>query len=104
MSFKIKNEADIALKIYGKHNALNALGAYVLCKKLNIASHQILQAFANFKGLKRRFEIRSDLSKRFIIEDFAHHPTAVQAVIETAKRIYKDKNVLAIFEPRSATS
>jgi UDP-N-acetylmuramate: L-alanyl-gamma-D-glutamyl-meso-diaminopimelate ligase len=108
-----KNEkiADIALKLPGSYNALNAIAVYALAKELGWNSTQSLQALASFKGVKRRQQVLGTPSGVTIVEDFAHHPTAVGLTIEALKERYlnndhaKDNGrIFALFEPRSATS
>ena len=99
-----KRVADIALKMFGPHNTLNALSVYTLAKELGWSEQKILQGLASFTGVKRRQEIIVEVNGIKVIEDFAHHPTAVRLTIQTMKEQYRGQRVLAVFEPRSATS
>lgn len=105
-SVKYKGEkiADIAIKLFGPHNSLNAIAVFALAHQLGWPVHQILQGLANFKGVKRRQEIIGEPKGVKIIEDFAHHPTAVRLTIKSIQEMYPGKKVFAVFEPRSATS
>lgn len=94
----------VRLKVFGKHNILNALATYALAKELDWEMDLVKKSFETFLGVKRRQEIIGEPHGITIIEDFAHHPTAVLVTIEAIKERYKNQKVFAIFEPRSATS
>ena len=96
--------ADLALKVFGPHNTLNALSAFALSLELNWPEHLVLQGLASFAGVKRRQEVIGKVCEATIIEDFAHHPTAVSLTIDSMHEQFPGKKVLAVFEPRSATS
>ena len=63
-----------------------------------------MKALAEFKGVKRRQEIIGEPNGITLVEDFAHHPTAVQSMIESMREFYKGRRLISVFEPRSATS
>ncbi|MBX3021291.1 MAG: UDP-N-acetylmuramate:L-alanyl-gamma-D-glutamyl-meso-diaminopimelate ligase [Bdellovibrionales bacterium] len=96
--------ADLALKIFGEHNSLNALAVFALADALNWPHSKILQAFADFKGVKRRQEHLGDIKGITVFEDFAHHPTAVDLTLRCMHERYPGRRVIGVFEPRSATS
>ena len=96
--------ADIAMKQYGEHNTLNGLGAFALAHELGWDLRKSLQSLADFKGVKRRQEIIGEPKGITVIEDFAHHPTAVRLTVQSIKEKYHGQKVFSIFEPRSATS
>ena len=96
--------ADLALKMFGEHNTLNALAVYALGHTLKWPEHQLLQALASFAGVKRRQQFLGEPGGVAVIEDFAHHPTAVRMTIDSIRERYPQRRVLAVFEPRSATS
>ncbi|MBT4762448.1 MAG: UDP-N-acetylmuramate:L-alanyl-gamma-D-glutamyl-meso-diaminopimelate ligase [Bdellovibrionaceae bacterium] len=104
VEYKGDKVANIALKFFGQHNTLNALGVYVLAKEMGLKNYQILQALASFKGVKRRQEYIGDINGAPVIEDFAHHPTAVELTVGCMREAYPGKKLIAIFEPRSATA
>ena len=100
-----KNQkVKIPIPLPGQHNALNFLSVWALSQVLNFDQDQVISAFKNFKGVRRRFQVLGDFSGVTLIEDFAHHPTAVSAVLKSTREIYPNKRVLAVFEPRSNTS
>jgi len=96
--------ADLALKMYGQHNTLNALAAFTLATELSWPETEVLQALASFTGVKRRQEIIGEPRGITVIEDFAHHPTSVGLTIDSLRELYPGRKVIAVFEPRSATS
>lgn len=99
-----KNIADIAIKLMGSHNAMNATAAFVVATENKWNNRKILQSLASFKGVKRRQQILGEPNGILVLEDFAHHPTAVKLTLEALKESYKGRKLWAVFEPRSATS
>ena len=93
-----------SISLLGQHNALNALGVFVLAKSLGWPALDILSALKTFKGLRRRLEFKFEFQGAKIFEDFAHHPTAVQAGLSALKESYPKHRLLALFELRSFTS
>lgn len=98
------NVADIALKIFGDHNSLNALAVFALADTLGWSHNKVLQGMADFKGVKRRQEILGEVNGVTVVEDFAHHPTAVDLTLRCMRERFPGRRLLAVFEPRSATS
>jgi len=94
----------LELQVPGRHNASNALAVWIECRELGIPSDQIRKAIAQFQGVKRRQEERGEVAGVLVIDDFAHHPTAVRETLQALKAKYSDRRVVAVFEPRSATS
>lgn len=92
----------------GMFNARNAAMA-CLASALSIAKDGSPLSFkakgiGGFRGVRRRQQIRLDTDKRIVIEDFAHHPTAIREILESLKTQYPDRRLVAAFEPRSNTS
>lgn len=104
VEFEGRSIADIAIKQIGEYNAMNATATFALCQELDWSKINTLQALAQFKGVKRRQELIGEPNGIPVYEDFAHHPTAVRLTLEAFKESYKDKKIIAVFEPRSATS
>lgn len=92
------------LDLLGKYNATNALSAFALARERAWGESEAKKGLESFKGVKRRQEILGHPGGVCVIEDFAHHPTAVGMTIDAVQERFADKNVYAIFEPRSATS
>jgi UDP-N-acetylmuramate: L-alanyl-gamma-D-glutamyl-meso-diaminopimelate ligase len=99
------NEIDqLGLTLPGEHNALNALAVYIECKAIGLTSGQIQQGLQSFKGIKRRQEERGEVREVLVIDDFAHHPTAVRETLKALRSKYQGRRLISVFEPRSATS
>lgn len=96
--------ADMALKVFGEHNSMNALSVFALAEALGWPRGKVLQALADFKGVKRRQELLGEVNGITVIEDFAHHPTAVDLTLKCMKERFPGRRLVAVFEPRSATS
>ena len=92
----------VELAIPGKHNVLNALAAILIGLKLGLKFDVIKKAMKNFSGAKRRFELRADAGGIMLIDDYAHHPTEVRAVL-SACRNWKGRRVIAVFQPHRYT-
>lgn len=99
-----ENVGDLAVKIFGEHNSLNALAVFAMGDTLGWPRQKVMQALADFKGVKRRQELLGEVSGITVFEDFAHHPTAVDLTLKCMKERFPGRRVLAVFEPRSATS
>ena len=99
-----QSTTEIETPLLGLHNALNVLSVWVWSRVCGLNKEQSRKTFKSFKGIRRRFQVLGDFSGVTLIEDFAHHPTAVSAVLQSTKEHYPNRRVLAIFEPRSNTS
>ena len=104
LSFKKKKKADFQLAMIGRHNVENAAAVAALCLNLGLTADEINVGFQTFKGIKRRQEIVGEKSGVTVIDDFAHHPTAIDLTVNAVKEAYPGQRVWAVFEPRSATS
>jgi UDP-N-acetylmuramate: L-alanyl-gamma-D-glutamyl-meso-diaminopimelate ligase len=96
--------ASMLLPMSGHQNVENAVGVYAVARSLGLSSGDIATGFASFRGVKRRQEIRATIGGVTVIDDFAHHPTAVRQTIEGIRLRYPDRRLWAVFEPRSNTS
>ena len=96
--------ADVAMKQFGPHNTMNALAVFALARELGWPLGEILNGLASFQGVKRRQEVIGEPRGITVIEDFAHHPTAVDLTLATMGERFDGRKVFALFEPRSATS
>ncbi|HYC49795.1 MAG TPA: UDP-N-acetylmuramate--L-alanine ligase [Gemmatimonadaceae bacterium] len=94
----------LLLPMSGYHNVENAAGVYAAARSLGLSHDQIAHGFTTFKGVKRRQEVRGEIGGVLVIDDFAHHPTAVRETIEGIRQRYPDRRLWAVFEPRSNTS
>ena len=95
----------IAMSASGNHNVRNALAATIAALEAGVPFDRVALAFAAFRGVKRRLEIRGEVRGISVYDDFAHHPTAVRETIAALRsRIGPGERVVTIFEPRSYTS
>jgi UDP-N-acetylmuramate: L-alanyl-gamma-D-glutamyl-meso-diaminopimelate ligase len=83
---------------------MNALAVYAMGRVMGIEHEKLVDGFRTFTGVKRRQEIRGEQRGILLIDDFAHHPTAVRETIEAVKAAYRGRKLWAVFEPRSNTS
>jgi UDP-N-acetylmuramate: L-alanyl-gamma-D-glutamyl-meso-diaminopimelate ligase len=95
--------AEFAMQLAGEHNALNASAAAALAAGRGIAKDAIVEALASFKSVKRRLEVRADIGGITIIDDFAHHPTAIRETLRALRSVYPESRLWAVLEPRSNT-
>jgi UDP-N-acetylmuramate: L-alanyl-gamma-D-glutamyl-meso-diaminopimelate ligase len=102
--FRGTQVADLALKVFGEHNTLNSLSVFAMAHVLHWPLNQVLQGMATFLGVKRRQELLGEPGGIAVIEDFAHHPTAVRLTMSSLRERFPGRRLLAVFEPRSATS
>ena len=89
--------------LLGAHNAENALAAIGAARHAGIQVSQSIAALAEFKGVKRRMELRGEVRGIAVYDDFAHHPTAIASTIDGLRRKVGKKRIVAVLEPRSAT-
>ena len=87
------------LRVPGRHNVLNALASISAGHHLGLAFDRIADALEDFRGVCRRFENRGQWNGMQLVDDYAHHPTAIQATLDTARQLFPGKRLIAIFEP-----
>jgi UDP-N-acetylmuramate: L-alanyl-gamma-D-glutamyl-meso-diaminopimelate ligase len=95
--------AELEMALAGEHNALNATAATALAAGQGIGKDAIQGALASFKSVKRRLEIRAEIGGVTIIDDFAHHPTAIRETLRALRSVYPQSRLWAVLEPRSNT-
>lgn len=93
---------EVKLKIPGRHNVLNALAAILVGLKLGLEFDAIAGSIKDFTGTKRRFQLRLEKDGVMLIDDYAHHPTEIRAVLD-ACRNWKGKRIIVIFQPHRYT-
>ncbi len=98
------NAARVSIPLAGRHNAQNAFGCYLILQSMGLTHEEIQGGFSSFQGVKRRMEEVGLKNGILVIDDFAHHPTAVKTTLEGAKKRYPGRPLWALFEPRSASS
>ncbi len=99
-----EKKVDFQLAMIGRHNVENAAAAAALCLRLGLTADEINSAFKTFQGIKRRQEVVGVKNGVTVLDDFAHHPTAIRLTLEAVKEAYPGQRLWAVFEPRSATS
>ena len=88
----------------GKHNANNALAAIAAARHAGVPAAEAIKALCEFKGVKRRMELRGEVNGVRLFDDFAHHPTAIATTLQGAKQCLRQSgSLLAVLEPRSNT-
>jgi len=88
----------------GEHNLMNALAAIGLAHRVGLSAEDLVKGLAAFQGVKRRQEVRGVRRDIIVIDDFAHHPSAVRETVRGVKSFYGDRRLIAVFEPRTNTS
>ncbi|MCF0051190.1 UDP-N-acetylmuramate--L-alanine ligase [Dyadobacter sp. LJ53] len=94
---------EIAMKIPGYHNIENAVAASAVALHLGVGSDKIKEALENYGGVKRRFEYQLEEDGCIYIDDYAHHPTEIEAFLSSVKGLYPGRHVTAIFQPHLFT-
>ena len=92
------------LPLHGRHNLQNALAVALIAFSEGCNSAQVARGFETFKGVARRQEVRGVVNDITVIDDFAHHPTAVQTTLRGLRTAYPERRLVVAFEPRSNTS
>jgi len=100
---KEKKIENVRLNIGGMHNVENAIAAVTVASSLNIDEEKIKAAVIDFKGVKRRFEYIIKTDDLVFIDDYAHHPEELRALINGAKSLFSDKKCTIIFQPHLYT-
>ena len=90
--------------VIGHHNLLNALAVIAVADDMRIPPEISVRAFETFEGVKRRQEIRGIKRHIIVMDDFAHHPTAVRETVAAVNGFYTDRRIVAVFEPRTNSS
>ncbi len=95
--------ADFEFSLAGDYNVLNATAAAAMAFGYGIAPETIYSALVTFKSVKRRLEVKAEVNGITIIDDFAHHPTAIAGTLRALRTVYPGRRLWALFEPRSNT-
>ena len=93
----------IRMPLAGRHNVLDALAAIALAYGRGVECEAIERAFATFQSVRRRMEIKGEAGGVLVVEDFAHHPTAIRLTLEAARTRWPGRRIWAAIEPRSNT-
>lgn len=102
-TFTVLNDGEeigsIKLEAPGEHNVKNALAAVAVGLELDIDFKYIKSGLERFEGVFRRFQLKADIDDIIVIDDYAHHPTEVQATLKAARNGWKDRRIVAVFQP-----
>lgn len=96
--------AQVRLPLWGRHNVENALGSLALVIGLGVDPEAAAAALESFAGVRRRQEVRGEAGGVVVVDDFAHHPTAVRETIAAIHARFPDRRLMALYEPRTNTS
>ncbi|MGO4904530.1 UDP-N-acetylmuramate--L-alanine ligase [Flavobacterium sp. W20_MBD1_R3] len=101
--FDVQTPTDIIKDLYfslpGRHNLMNALMAIAMANVFGTPTDAIAKGIASFKGIKRRFSYQIKTDAKVFIDDYAHHPTEINAVYQAIRELYPQQKVLAVFQP-----
>jgi UDP-N-acetylmuramate: L-alanyl-gamma-D-glutamyl-meso-diaminopimelate ligase len=101
VSRKGKPFGEFKLAATGRHNVLNAMASIAVASGRGIGHDAIGKALATFRSVKRRMDVKGEFGGVLVVDDFAHHPTAVRATIQAVRSRWPDRRLWAILEPRS---
>ena len=90
---------EVSLPLPGGFNALNALAAITAGLELGLAFTDLAKGCASFSGVARRFEVRGERGGVVVVDDYAHHPTELRAVLEAVRQVMPERRVVAVFQP-----
>ena len=90
---------SVRLSLPGRHNVANALAAIAVARELSIPFPTIAKALAAFTGVVRRFETKGERNGVLVVDDYAHHPTEVSATLASARQVYPQRRLVALFQP-----
>ncbi len=94
---------DLVLGMAGRHNVENAIAASTMALDLGVPPEKLRRALASFRGVSRRFEMRAKTKNAVFIDDYAHHPTELEACIRSVREMYPGRRVTGIFQPHLFT-
>jgi UDP-N-acetylmuramate--alanine ligase len=95
----VETIVNIKFSLPGRHNLMNALMALAMAKTYGTPTADIVKALRSFKGIKRRFSFQIKTDNLVYIDDYAHHPTEINAVHQAVTELYPNQKVLAVFQP-----
>lgn len=94
---------ELTLPVPGRYNVRNALAATAVGLEVGLSFHQIAQALEQFRGVRRRFDVRGEVEGILVVDDYAHNPIKVAAVLRAAKESWPQRRVVAVFQPHRYT-
>lgn len=90
---------NVVFHLPGKHNVMNALAALAMADVYGVSLEEIKEKLESFKGVQRRFSYKIKTEELILIDDYAHHPTEIKAVVNSVREMYPKEKVLAVFQP-----
>ncbi len=104
LSFEGESLGRFRLPMYGRHNLMNALAAVGVLAARGVDVAEAARHLGAFRGVRRRQEVRGEAGGVVVLDDFAHHPTAIRETLQALRARYPGRRLVAVFEPRSNTS
>lgn len=105
VQFTVKHKGEtlgtMKLSVPGKHNVYNSLATLIVCMEAGLSFDQVAEAIVEFRGAKRRFQVLGEVNDILVIDDYAHHPTEIEATVSAAKAT--GKRIVAVFQPQRYT-
>lgn len=98
LSYRGKSQGELRLKVPGRHNLQNAVGALAIAAELGVNVENVFETLTEFIGVKRRFQIKGEYRGAVVVDDYAHHPGAVRATLATARQAFKGR-IWCVFQP-----
>jgi UDP-N-acetylmuramate: L-alanyl-gamma-D-glutamyl-meso-diaminopimelate ligase len=95
---------EVGVGLVGRHNLDNVMAASTCALLAGVSPEMVAAAFPTFRGVRRRLEVVADVGDVIVVDDFAHHPTAVGLTLEGARHRFPGRRLVAVFEPRSLTA
>jgi len=99
--YKGEDLGEFHLAATGRHNVLNAMAALIVAQGRGISAETIREALGTFQSVKRRMDVKGEVDGILVVDDFAHHPTAIRATIDAARLRWPSRRIWAVLEPRS---
>lgn len=100
-AFEVVGRGEVRLRLPGAHNVLNAMAALIAADHQGVPFPEAAAALATFEGTGRRFELRADVDGIAVIDDYAHHPTAIRVTLEAARARYPERALWAVWQPHT---
>ncbi|HEX9757956.1 MAG TPA: UDP-N-acetylmuramate:L-alanyl-gamma-D-glutamyl-meso-diaminopimelate ligase [Nitrospiria bacterium] len=104
LRYKGQPQGDFEVPVVGLHNLKNVLAVIAVSQRIGLPLEKVKEGLTQFRGVKRRQEVVGEVREILVLDDFAHHPTAIQETLTGLKNSHPHRRLWAVFEPRSATS
>ncbi|MDK2871635.1 MAG: UDP-N-acetylmuramate--alanine ligase [bacterium] len=98
-SLYVEGFGTVNLSVTGEHNLYNALAVMALAKELGLDKEGVVNSLKEFRGVRRRMEVLGEAGGILFIDDYAHHPTEIKAVLETLRKEWRDRRLVVVFQP-----